>query len=336
MQVAPPANGKKLWRVKRTPSLGASSVETDLSLECLNNSLKISAAGRLALCKRPPSKRPKLKPGMPKDFVFVDLSPIKTTPEDETTIRTISTTTPPLTDSNPLSPLSLGNYSFNGSSLEEDFSQGDHESTFQDSSMSMNDSVLFGLGLMNIGYDYPQLQPAPMDANSFFDSLQQEQTQPSYPTPELGFAANYEQEKPSLRRSKSVSTLPRSRSAGGFQFKTYKGPNAIRKHSRKNLRSVLESNISFNTSMELDSISPHISLTETISCDRFLENFLHMPSTKVHESHNGGFFDLDNATVMKRSNPVNEECLQSPISFDFSATNDFFKDDLNAFCFPCI
>ncbi|CAN3373149.1 hypothetical protein DIURU_001196 [Diutina rugosa] len=71
-QVLPPANGKKLWRVKRQAS------ETqDRSAECLNNSLKISAAGAKFTVKRPPGRRPKNRPGKPKDFVFVDLSPIK-------------------------------------------------------------------------------------------------------------------------------------------------------------------------------------------------------------------------------------------------------------------
>lgn len=334
MQVAPPANGKKLWRVKRTLSVGAST-EADLSLECLNNSLKISAAGRLALGKRPPAKRPKLKPGMPKDFVFVDLSPIKSSADEEATTVNIATT-PPLSDSNPLSPLSLGNYSFNGTSLEEDFSQCEYETTFLDSSMAMNDSVVFGLGLMNLGYEYPQLQPQ-MDADCFFDSLQQRQLQPSYPTPESSFLSSSEKAKPILRRAKSEVIFPRSKSAGGFQFKTYKGPNAVRKHPRKNTRAALESSISFRSSVDTELTSPHVSLAEAISCDRFLENFLHMPSTETPESQNYGFFDLDNATVINRSNPVeNDECLQSPIDFGFPAANDFFKDDLNAFCFPCI
>lgn len=332
MQVAPPANGKKLWRVKRALSVGSSSIETDLSIECLNSSLKISAAGRLALGKRPPAKRPKLKPGMPKDFVFVDLSPIKTSPEDDTTLRAIANTTPPLTDSNPLSPLSLGNYSFHGSSLDEDISQCGYDTTFQDSSMMMNDSVLFGLGLMNLGYEYPQAQPMAMDHDSFFDSLQQD-NQTSYPTPELDFTVQLEETKQIHKRSKSVS-FPRSNSAGGFQFKTYKGPKAIRKHARKNLRSVLDSNISFNPSAYLENISSD-SLVECTSCDQFLESFLR-PASEVQEIHQTGFFDLSSATVMKRTNTVNEECLQSPISFDFLATNDFFKEDLNAFCFPCV
>ncbi|KAK6462937.1 hypothetical protein DFJ63DRAFT_334513 [Scheffersomyces coipomensis] len=86
-EVLPPANGKKLWRVKRINSVSTDATSTttnnntpvvDSSVECLNNSLRISAAGNRLTTKRPPLRRPKNKPGKPKDFVFVDLSPIKT------------------------------------------------------------------------------------------------------------------------------------------------------------------------------------------------------------------------------------------------------------------
>lgn len=54
-----------------------SESESDSSIECMQNSLKISTAASLLPLKRQPLKRPKNKPGMPKDFVFVDLSPVK-------------------------------------------------------------------------------------------------------------------------------------------------------------------------------------------------------------------------------------------------------------------
>ncbi|KAK6205500.1 uncharacterized protein RJT21DRAFT_132283 [Scheffersomyces amazonensis] len=84
-EILPPANGKKLWRVKRLISSDVTSTSNaatthaiDSSVECLNNSLRISAAGNRLTTKRPPLRRPKNKPGKPKDFVFVDLSPVKT------------------------------------------------------------------------------------------------------------------------------------------------------------------------------------------------------------------------------------------------------------------
>lgn len=74
----PPPNGRKLWRVQRqlTPN-GHTSNEHNPTQQCLQNSLKIVAAGKAFLTKRPPLKRPKNKPGKPKDFVFVDLSPVR-------------------------------------------------------------------------------------------------------------------------------------------------------------------------------------------------------------------------------------------------------------------
>lgn len=81
-QIQPPVNGRKLWRVKRSAStnnntqLRTSKADAKSSIECLQNSLKISAAGNQYLIKKSPMRRPKNKPGMPKNFVFVDLSPV--------------------------------------------------------------------------------------------------------------------------------------------------------------------------------------------------------------------------------------------------------------------
>ncbi|EER30820.1 predicted protein [Candida tropicalis MYA-3404] len=96
-KVLPPANGKKLWRVKKTQPSRHSSISSSsttshqsnaslnsiqTSMECLNNSLRIAAAASKFTIKRPPLRRPKNKPGKPKDFVFVDLSPVQS--EDTT------------------------------------------------------------------------------------------------------------------------------------------------------------------------------------------------------------------------------------------------------------
>ncbi|KAL6451150.1 hypothetical protein SBY92_002488 [Candida maltosa Xu316] len=61
------------------------------SIECLNNSLKIVAAASKFTIKRPPLRRPKNKPGKPKDFVFVDLSPVQSEEEETTTTAKLNT-----------------------------------------------------------------------------------------------------------------------------------------------------------------------------------------------------------------------------------------------------
>ncbi|EGW31949.1 uncharacterized protein SPAPADRAFT_61064 [Spathaspora passalidarum NRRL Y-27907] len=82
--ILPPANGKKLWRVKRASSNEDGDEASQTSMECLKSSLKISAAAAAATAingkpsgRRPSLKRPKNIPGKPKNFVFVDLSPVK-------------------------------------------------------------------------------------------------------------------------------------------------------------------------------------------------------------------------------------------------------------------
>jgi hypothetical protein len=119
MVTPPPANGKKLWRVPRRP-LTTSNQEHNTSQECLKNSLKIVAAGKAYLTKRPPLRRPKNQPGKPKDFVFVDLSPVRS--EEEVTTKQAVTTTnlAQATGSVYISPLSeASNDSFSVSSDEE-------------------------------------------------------------------------------------------------------------------------------------------------------------------------------------------------------------------------
>lgn len=134
IKVLPPANGKKLWRVRKsTPnthqrsnslpgnksttspillksnrSCSTSSIASTTatannntnnsspmqssSIECLNNSLKIVAAASKFTIKRPPLRRPKNKPGKPKDFVFVDLSPVQSDISSESESNTATIT----------------------------------------------------------------------------------------------------------------------------------------------------------------------------------------------------------------------------------------------------
>lgn len=79
INVAPPANGKKLWRVKKAGAAKQSTV-TSSTVECWQNSLRIAAGAggkRYSARRSGTLKRPKNRPGMPKSFVFVDLSPVK-------------------------------------------------------------------------------------------------------------------------------------------------------------------------------------------------------------------------------------------------------------------
>ena len=79
-----PPNGQKRWRItsSKSNSLTKGSKNSKIPksqrvIQCLQNSLQIAAAGQQYQGRMPPSKRPKNKPGMPKDFIFVDLSPVK-------------------------------------------------------------------------------------------------------------------------------------------------------------------------------------------------------------------------------------------------------------------
>ncbi|CAR65808.1 DEHA2E12386p [Debaryomyces hansenii CBS767] len=79
-----PPNGQKRWRItsrkSNSSTIGSKNSKIPKSqrvIQCLQNSLQIAAAGQQYQGKMPPSKRPKNKPGMPKDFIFVDLSPVK-------------------------------------------------------------------------------------------------------------------------------------------------------------------------------------------------------------------------------------------------------------------
>lgn len=243
LQVLPPANGKKLWRVKRSLSTGnPAGLDANSSLECLNNSLRISAAGKQFMVKRPPLKRPKSKPGMPKDFVFVDLSPVKSSDsESDASSAASSTLTSPTT--------SYASTNLKQSPLQ-DFDDGfctqAAELLTYNAPMALYDETLLGLGLMNVAYDYGT-QPVPMQQDqAAMQRLMLYQGQYQAPIAQMESQQYAHQPASPIapsehRRTKSTSTLPRRKSAGGFQFKTYKGPkNAKKPTARKHRRCVSE------------------------------------------------------------------------------------------------
>lgn len=246
MQVAPPTNGKKLWRVKRASCSGPSG--QDSSLECLNNSLRISAAGKLFMQKRPPSKRPRSKPGMPKDFVFVDLSPIKTSEDELASLSSNSdfsamSSSLSVNTSVSSSPTAIsrhGSISHTAPYDEPDFS------FLLEAANVLPENDLLGLGLLNLNCDFDA--PQSFKTQDDFDTIFAQETniqgdllypqsyaveQPQrpclapvqqnvYPSPEL-----------SHKRARSESTGSRRKSAGGILFKTYKGPkNSQKVHKR--------------------------------------------------------------------------------------------------------
>lgn len=217
-KVLPPANGKKLWRVKKSNA-------SEPSNQCLNNSLRISQGEKFTV-KRPPLKRPKNKPGLPKDFVFVDLSPIKLKSQEE--IPEIQQLPSPAL------------------SLPIDFSDSDSI-----------DSVLdepIGLGIdYNWDYNYqPQYdQPQPIQYNEAqYNEVQYneyDQYQKLLDTEKVLLQQNQQIQQLQLQLNQLQQVqLPnhkRSKSLDGkkqIQFKSYTGPK------KKNKRCVSESVI--NTS----------------------------------------------------------------------------------------
>lgn len=244
MQVAPPTNGKKLWRVKRASCSGPAG--TDSSLECLNNSLRISAAGKLFMQKRPPSKRPRSKPGMPKDFVFVDLSPIKSSEDDSASLSSnsdFSAMSSALSantsaSSSPTAMSRNNSISNSGSYEEPDFS-------FLLGNNVLPENDVLGLGLLNLNCDFDAPQSFESQNATIFSKETNTQGDYFYSQP---YAVSEQPQRPGLamvqqnaypspelshKRARSVSTGSRRKSAGGILFKTYKGPKTSQKvHKR--------------------------------------------------------------------------------------------------------
>ncbi|KAG7663502.1 uncharacterized protein J8A68_002961 [[Candida] subhashii] len=186
--VLPPANGKKLWRVKRSTSTSQASHNSAISqtsLECLKNSLQISAAtaanGSFS-ARRPSLKRPKNKPGMPKDFVFVDLSPVKSEiSEKEDSPNVI---TPAMQFPSPPMSVDESTNLFDSPDASETNTSSDNDSVFSsidnyffDQTNSSNSVSISNAGL-GISLDWNQSGFVVPDF-----SQQQQQPQPFQPEP---------------------------------------------------------------------------------------------------------------------------------------------------------
>lgn len=272
-QVLPPANGKKLWRVKRSVS-GPHSSDLASLMECLNNSLKISAAGNQYLARRPPLRRPKTKPGMPKDFVFVDLSPVKS---DEETKQ----------EASPLLDMASLNDSFGLLSSDEDliFSSIMDSPELRTSDVSMDYAPTYehdlGLGIMNV-----DMGPHTVDWNAhqqqlaFQHFLQYQQLMGQYqyqqPTmPVVQSCTETETQIPHTnKRSKSTSSIPRKKSTSGFQFKTYKGPSTKRSRPQNKHRHTVSEPIKPLTPTSLQASTPNASLEDFMALNKEIRVFL--------------------------------------------------------------
>ncbi|CAN3359339.1 hypothetical protein DICA3_D03202 [Diutina catenulata] len=211
-QVLPPANGKKLWRVKRSPS-----VDLDRSTECLNNSLKISAAAGKFTVKRPPLRRPKNKPGKPKDFVFVDLSPIKDDePKSQQSAATAGNVSP-LDFAVPPVDMHFDMPVTSSSDDESLFSLGyDVNTSSPISQASSSPEDLLGLG---ISWEQPVAQPE----DTYQKLLDAQET----------MMAQYQQiqmlqEQLKQQQQQQVSQ-PLPKKTKGIQFKSYQGPQKVQK-----------------------------------------------------------------------------------------------------------
>lgn len=335
MQVLPPANGKKLWRVKRSLSTGnPASLDANLSLECLNSSLKITAAGKQFMSKRPPLKRPKCKPGMPKDFVFVDLSPVKSSEDEEgsenSSVMSVATSSPTMAFSGEKqSPLSLCDEFF-ASFEDEAFGNFTLGSDLQCGQQPMFENApLLGLGLFNmpIGYAKPsvvelalQMQQEQLAFQRFLQYQSQflhtpQVTQTPFQPPVHTNPINMH------KRSKSISSIPRRKSAGGFQFKTYKGPNSVKKPLvRKHRRSVLEPTLNI--------VVPELA---TSPFESELKDFLHAPRDDL-SFEDIELFDLAYTPLTDFSDFENVETLHKPIDLDIlhgCDTTQLFKDEFD-------
>lgn len=263
MQVLPPANGKKMWRVKRTASTGsAGSQALDSSRECLNNSLKISAAVKQFTMKRPPMKRPRTKSGQPKDFVFVDLSPIKSEDDTASVSPGSSNASSGSLDSpfqETRSPFSMMSDSFVSKCSDNDETIQNSLALYNFQAAMFDENALFGLGLTNFNYNHNDQNNLSMMAQNTFEyprnfAFPQQQGQWQYNQqyqPQYVATQNYDittiaygdhqLASPFIassthRRTQSTSDISKNKSAGGIQFKTYKGPTSVKKPTTRKIK----------------------------------------------------------------------------------------------------
>ena len=307
MQVLPPANGKKMWRVKRTPSTNSKEgQQSDSSRECLNSSLKISAAGKTFMMRRPPMKRPRAKFGESRAFVFVDLSPVKSE-EDSKSITSVTSDASfeaAISPRQETAPIFCDEFSFMSTSSVSDENLEQSLARYDLQAAMLDEDTLFGLGLMDIDYDFQQ--PVTNDYRALhnmyglpeaFDFLfpqfpqfprysqfpqipQQDQTTPIEQYATCNFVSPAPQPEahittaPKHRRTQSASAVLGCKSAGGLQFKTYKGPKNVKKTIPRRVRRTL-SQPTLEIKKSMDAMLPpqfKEPITPTLQCTATSEN----------------------------------------------------------------
>lgn len=293
MNVLPPANGKKLWRIKRLVSSGLPTLADALSsLECFNSSQKISAAGKQFMLRRPPLKRPKLKPGMPKDFVFVDLSPVKL---EESGEEAVSSSNSSVCSSPTVDTVFSGHLPSSSYSNTLNYS---YNYASDDLYGPCFDELLLGLGLM--GVEFPEsMQPVEPQL-----PVNMGMQNGCFETPQFPQLAQFEAPQP-VQQLASPETpqhsQKRRKSAGGFTFKSYTGPgNGIKKKKTNNHRRCFSEPAK---KQQVQKVQPPTPPTT-------LEDFLHMP--KVEQ---GQGFDLQMVDEMAPFSYSPES--EGELGFDF-------------------
>lgn len=253
-KILPPANGRKLWRVRLASASAKKAVGSNFSMECFNNSMKISAAGTSFLTRRPPSKRPKNKPGMPKDFVFVDLLPVKTQEAEMTGSNDLASISSAPTSASastsgslPPSPTSDDDSIFSNLDSATMMSELDGTGAYVQDTFSTDTRAEMGLGIMNIDFGMgwqsqeaasgaAELAPlaysmngidtssTPHFNNFVFGTTRGEDITSNTTMQPRGHKRAYTVDAaPNLKRSKSTTDRRRS---GEIQFKAYHAPVA--------------------------------------------------------------------------------------------------------------
>lgn len=275
---------------------------------------------------------------MLKDFVFVDLSPVKTSSDDNLddseSDRVSSLTLSPTLSFEKHLPLSATNESFSSvdSDSYADFSLGGHHHM-----QPAYDSSLLGLGLMNMPAEYPQPSVAEL-------ALQMQQEQLAFqrflqfqsqfaPAPETPLVSDH-------KRTKLTPQIPRRKSAGGFQFKTYKGPNSVRKpQARKHRRCVSEPSVKSTVLAAKPDADAN---------NHDLADFLHAPSdnttldvtldlSQTLSLEDFEQFDLAYTPLTDLSDFENVDTLHKPIDLDMHCdASHLFKDEFDMSTFVSI
>lgn len=293
------------------------------SNECFNNSLRISQGEKFTV-KRPPLKRPKNKPGKPKDFVFVDLSPIKAEQENQQQQPQQQQQTPQQLPSPALSfELPVDSFSDNdsifdskmlddiepiglGISLDYSWDQMNYTTNYNDSNNNANCNTTTTSPITETFAKYPNPDQYQLKLFETEQVLLQQNQQIQQLKQQLD--QFQQQMKPPMihKRSKSLDIKKKSQ----IQFKTYTGPK------KRCKRSASESMITLNQVKQINNQIPQIG-------QQNVQNFTPSPTnTQISQNFSTG---LEEYTVF---NQLLNAGSFTPIT-DYSDEEEFKSVDLN-------